>query len=203
MNTENSERIDQNKNYSRNCEDLIEYQLKIAQRWQKRGNEIEEDVFAKFFFYFAGFNAIYFLWSIIDRRSQHEEEDHIKNILEKIDETKAKEVFDKVKAGIDYFCKRPPIQRMKKRTCNSPHEGDKNKGVEQKKVIQDTNKNVSEKIIALGKILYYVRCNLVHGSKEISGSGDDFEIIKNSIIPLSVFLDEAISWTKQQYPGEM
>jgi hypothetical protein len=184
----------QNKNNLWKCRKLIEFQLKIAQRWQKRGNEIEKDIFAKFFFYFAGFNAIYFLWSIIDDLGQSREANHIKNLLEKIDETKVQKVFDKVKDSIDYFCKRRPIQQMIKRTCNSPYKGDETKGDELKKVLQDKNKNASEKIVALGIILYFVRCNLVHGSKE--ESGDDYEIIKKSIKPLSVFLEEAISWTR-------
>ena len=91
---------------------------------------------------------------------------------------------------------------MIKRSCKSPYEGDETEGGKQKEVLQNKNKTASEKIVALGTILYLCRCNLVHGSKEESESGDDYEIIKQSVKPLSVFLEEAISWTKQQCPWE-
>lgn len=192
----------QNKNNLWSCEELVRFQLKIGQRWQERGNCTKKDIFAKFLFYFAGFNAIYFLWRKIDGLSQREEANHIKNLLEKIDETKAQKILARVRSSVDYFCQRIPIQQMIKRSCKSPYEGDETEGSEIKKVLQDKNKNASEKIVVLGKILYFVRCNLVHGSKEESESGDDYKIIKKSIKPLSVFLEEAISWTKQQCPWE-
>lgn len=189
------------------CKKLIEFQLDIAQRWQKlgsdtKGNETRENIFATFFFYFAGFNAIYFLWSIINGLKQSGEAEHVKNLLKKIDEIKAQKILSKVKSSVDYFCQRRSIQQMKKRSCKSPYEGDETEGDTQKKVLQNKNKTASEKIVALGIILYLCRCNLVHGSKKGLESGDDCEIIKNSIEPLRVFLKEAISLTRQRCPWE-
>lgn len=197
----------QNKNYLWNCKRLLEFQVKIAQRWQKLGNETKKNetrggIFAQFFFYFAGFNAIYFLWRIIYNLDPYREANHIKELLEKIDETTAQKILSKVKSSVDYFCQREPIQQMIKRSCKSPYKGDETEGDKMKKILQNKNKTASEKIVALGTILYFVRCNLVHGSKEESGSGDDNEIIKKSIKPLSVLLEEAISWTRQQCPWE-
>ena len=61
--------------------ELIIFQLKIAERWYDRGNRIS-DIFAKFFFYFTGFNALYFLWKEIDNINGGEKK-HIENLLRK------------------------------------------------------------------------------------------------------------------------
>jgi hypothetical protein len=45
--------------------ELAEFQLQIAERWRDRGARTE-DPFARFFFYFAGVNALYYLWSKVD-----------------------------------------------------------------------------------------------------------------------------------------
>jgi hypothetical protein len=197
MDNKNTERRDENRNNLWDFDDFIRCQLKIAKRWLQRGNKVK-DIFSKFFFYFAGFNAIYFLWGKIDKLNQHKEISHIINLLEKIDEAEAQVILNKVKISIKYFCRRNPIQEMRKRTCESPYEGDKTKGDKCREILQNNKRTASERVIALGEILYLVRCNLVHGSKEISG--DDKEIIKKSIDPLKIFLEEAISWTRLQCP---
>jgi len=181
-------------NDSSNWYDLIKFQLNIAERWLQRGNKTE-DVFAKFFFYFTGFNALYFLWRKINNLDETNEGKHIENLLSKFDEIKAQEMLDKVSNSIDYFCKRRPIQRMNKRILKDDHYvGDEEEGRSWKNKLQKKELSASKRIIALGHILYLVRSNLVHGSK--TESGDDFEIIKNSIEPLKLLLTEALSWTQ-------
>jgi hypothetical protein len=44
----------------RKWHELAIFQCKAAGRWLKRGRE-SKDIFAQFFFYFAGLNALYFL----------------------------------------------------------------------------------------------------------------------------------------------
>lgn len=83
---------------------------------------------------------------------------------------------------------------MRKRTYENPYEGDKTEGIKWRKILQNNKRTASERVIALGGILYLVRCNLVHGSKE--DSGDDEKIIEKSLEPMKIFLEEAISWTR-------
>lgn len=176
-------------------DDLIRFQLNIAERWLKRGNEAE-DIFARFFFYFTGFNALYFLWRKIDKLYPAYEGNHIENLLKKFDESKAQEILKKIGTDVDYFCQRGPIQRMDRRTANNPYAGEHKEGRKWQGVLQDKNLSAPERINAMGQILYLVRSNLVHGSK--IESGDDHNIIQTSIGPLRIFLEEAIIWTKQQ-----
>ncbi len=125
---------------------------------------------------------------------------HIENLLEKFDEEKAQAILNEVKSNVEYFCRRNPIQEMRKRNSESPYEGDRTVGTMCRDILKDSTRTASEHVIALGSILYLVRCNLVHGSKE--GSGDDERIITNSLEPLKIFLEEAISWTVEQCPWE-
>lgn len=174
--------------------DLTGYQLKIAKRWLEKGNEAE-DIFARFFFYFSGFNALYFLWRMIDNPGSSEKL-HIRNLLRKVDQEKAQEILDRLNVSITYFCERPPIQQMIKRDVNSQKTGEEEEGQKWKTILLDANQSSLERVVALGMILYLVRCNLVHGSK--TESGDDRRIIKNSIEPLKVLLEESIHITERE-----
>lgn len=174
---------------------LINNQLEIAKSWLQKGDETE-DIFAKFFFYFTGFNSIYFLWGKIDNPHLRSERKHINNLLKKLDGLKAQKILDKIKTSVDYFIQRPPIIQMNKRTKRKQYTGDDSKGRKLKNLLQKNNISASERLIAMGQILYLVRCNLFHGSK--TQSGVDKEIVKNSIEPLKVILKEAISLTEQQ-----
>lgn len=197
MKMKNAECKDKSGNYSRAFNDFIRYQNAIAERWLQRGNETE-DIFSKFFFYFSGFNALYFLWKEIEIPHKRGQENHIENLLEHFSEDKAQEILNKIRKSISYFSERRPIQRMERRKTDNLLVGNDTKGSEYKKILQNKNTPEKKKIIALGKILYFVRCNLVHGSK--TDSGDDTEIIENSIKPLKIILEEAILWTKFQCP---
>lgn len=89
---------------------------------------------------------------------------------------------------------------MDRRISRRPHTGEEFEGRRWKKKLQDNNLPASERLVAMGQILYLVRSNLVHGSK--AESGDDLEVIQTSIEPLKVFLTEAILRTRQQCPWE-
>lgn len=199
MGTKNVERTGCNTENLWAWDDLIRFQLNVAERWLKRGNEAK-DIFAKFFFYFTGFNALYFLWRKIDNLDHTNEGKHIENLLKKFDEEKAQEILEKIRSNVDYFCQRRPIQRMDRRTINNPYVGEESEGRKWKRWLRDKSLSASKRIIAMGQILYVVRSNLVHGSK--AESGDDLDIIQTSIEPLRIFLAEATLWTKQQCPWE-
>ena len=195
METEKLERGSGSRNDLQAWGDLIQFQLTIAERWLRRGTKIE-DIFAKFFFYFAGFNAVYFLWRKIDGLDQTNEGRHIENLLKKFDEAKAQEMLDKIKISVDYFSQRRPIQRMDRRSSGRPYVGDKEEGHNWSKKLQNNDISALERLVAVGHILYLVRSNLAHGSK--AERGDDREVIERSMEPLRVLLTEAISLTKHQ-----
>jgi hypothetical protein len=172
--------------------DLIRFQLSIAETWLERGKKMD-DVFAKFFFYFSGFNAIYFLWRKIDNIDQTNEGKHIENLLKKFDEGSAAGILEKIKVSVEFFSNRRPIQRMDRRTGIS---GDEDEGRKWRKKMQDNASPYSERLVAIGQILYLVRSNLVHGSK--TERGDDLQVIEQSVNPLMIFLEKSILLTKHQ-----
>lgn len=176
-------------------EDLLRYQFGIAERWLERGQS-SSDKFAKFFFYFSAFNALYFLWGIIEKKSHEREYKIIKYFLRRFDSLKAEEILKILCENIKYFINRPPIQSMKERNRDNPLEGNPKHGEVWKNILKEGTNSV-DRLVALGEILYLVRSNLVHGSK--TQSGDDEALIDNSILPLEVLLKESISMTKHSY----
>jgi hypothetical protein len=199
MDIENTKGGDKIRNDLYDFDDFIRYQLEIAERWLEKGNKTKE-IFSKFFFYFAGFNSIYFLWKTIENPNQKGQENHIENLIKHFDDEKIHKILGKIGESVEYFCERQPIQQMEKRKKEDFCVGDETKGSKYNTILQNKNNPAKKRIIALGKILYLIRCNLVHGSKE--DSGDDEEIIEKSLRPLKIFLDEAISWTRLQCPWE-
>jgi hypothetical protein len=151
-------------------------------------------VFAKFFFYFTGFNAIYFLWRKIDHLGPHDEVEHIANLIKKFGEVKTQEILRNVIPSVNYFCQRRPIQRMDRRPAANLSRRER-EGRDYQSNLKNVDLSALERIIALGGILYLVRSNLVHGSK--AELGGDKEIIQMSIEPLKILLEEAISLTEK------
>lgn len=198
MNSKKIKRYLPSKDNLWNIDDFIRNQHNIAERWLKKGNKTE-DIYSKFFFYFAGFNAIYFQWKIINKIDGSQQEIII-NLLEQFENSKAKEILDEVKKEVEYFCRRKPVQKMNRRIDDKLLDGDSNEGIRYLEILKDVNQPALERVISLGQILYLIRSNLVHGSKEESESGDDFEIIKSSIAPLKVLLTESLTWSKKQCP---
>jgi hypothetical protein len=186
-------------NHIRKLGDLIRDQLNIAVRWLERG-KISSDNFTKFYFYFSGFNSIFFLWKEVDdfknkKGKRPSDKDQIEHLLRKFDEEKASDILQKVADNVKYFCERDPIQRMDKRNPANLHIGDPDEGKQWQDRLKD-RENSLQCLVALGEIIYLIRSNLVHGSKGVSG--DDQEIIDSSITPLEILLKEVISMTKDK-----
>lgn len=180
------------------CAPLLVFQTKIARRWHFRA-ECSSDVFAKFFFYFSGFNALYFAWAKADdlKNSQGREAGEslqIKNQLQKLDSEETKDIVREVTPAIEFFSSRKPIQRMGKRTCDNCLKGEESEGRSARNKLASSSS--VERLVALGKIIYIVRCNLVHGSK--AEGGDDEQVIRESVYPLSLLLKKSIEFTEKQ-----
>ena len=177
------------------------FQMNVAKRWRERGQDYKVDPYGQFFFYFAGFNALYFLWGRIDdvRNSKGEpagEEKQIEYVLRKLEESEAERILKIMAPTVAYFIQRPPVQRMNKRNAESQTLGDKKEGKKWRNKLSGSASSI-EKLVALGHILYLVRSNLVHGSKALSG--DDKDIIENSVPALKEILNCIIDITRQRF----
>lgn len=181
------------------CRTLLIFQTNVADRWYRRAERFD-DPFVKFFFYFSGFNALYFAWAKADdlKNSQGNEAGEnlqIKNLLEKLSSEEAEEILEQSRPAIEFFLSRGPIQRMGKRTCREL-EGEVDEGRSARSKLARSSSSI-DRLVALGKILYLVRSNLVHGSK-VEG-GDDERIVNASVGPLNLLLKRAIGFTEKQF----
>jgi hypothetical protein len=87
---------------------------------------------------------------------------------------------------------------MGRRRAETPELGDQSEGSKWRNVLK-TSRVASERIVALAHILYYIRCNLFHGSKNVNDSGDDSEIVAKSVEPLREILTAAITFTESRF----
>lgn len=79
------------------CAPLLEFQRNIARRWHQRAQGFD-DHFVRFFFYFSGFNALYFAWAKADDLRNREgrvagEGLLIDNLLRKLSAEEAEEIL--------------------------------------------------------------------------------------------------------------
>jgi len=159
--------------------DLAAFQANVARRWFDRARQYH-DPFVQFFFCFAALNALYFLWAHVDDLKNDAgglvgEEKQIDHLLRKLPEVEAVSVLERSSQTTSYLARRPPIQRMDRRKPGQASTGDDREGRKWQRQLQEGASPV-EKLVALGRILYLVRSNLVHGSK--TESGDDLELIQ-------------------------
>lgn len=181
--------------------DLAEFQLHVAERWRDRGARTE-DPFARFFFYFAGVNALYYLWSKVDGvrggapDGPPNEVRQIKHLLSKAGPAAA-EVLGGAPQCSAYFADRRPIERMDKRSQRRATMGDVGEG----RTARDDLRGGSDtgRLCALGTILYLVRSNLAHGSK--MDQGDDQDVVEHAVPGLGAILNWAIGHTRSELGG--
>lgn len=173
--------------------ELVTLQTNIAESWLKRGRD-SEDRFAQFFFFFSAFNALYFLWATLDgiRGSEGAQIDHL---LKKYTAPEAEEILRDVAPQVAYFCERRPISRMDRRPADTPDVGEVKEGHKLQEILRSGSDAV-ERLAALGRILYLVRCNLVHGSK--LDRGDDADVVGAAILPLKVLAASASTMTRRK-----
>jgi hypothetical protein len=159
------------------------------------------DPFAKFFFCFAGLNALYFLWSKIDRPRSPDgtrpanEREELQHLVGKLDRTTAERVVRDVSEALDYFKDRAPIERMGRRKPSDGSRGEEREGEELRDVLRSAG-DPGVRLTALAGIVYLIRSNLVHGSK--LDSGDDEEVIGKANPVLRSFLQASVSLTEHE-----
>jgi hypothetical protein len=175
---------------------LATFQVNIARRWLDRGHS-SGDVFAKFFFYFAGFNALYFLWGRVDdvRNQQGQpagEEKQVENLVRKFQSPDVAEMLAALKQTVRFFQDRSPIQRMDRRGPQNPIDGDVAEGRRWRDRLRQ--EELPERLVALGSILYLVRSNVVHGSK--MDSGDDQDVIHHAVPAVKLLLEKSLIMTE-------
>ena len=166
----------------------MSFQLNAADKWLERAQKTG-DVYAQFLLYFTGFNALFFLWGKIDGIVH--DPDQITNLLKKFGENMAQQILDQSKTSLDYFLRREPVARMKTRTCQRLEGYDKSQGQKWKKQL-DRNQSAVKRLVALGQIVYLVRCNLIHGSKVPE---EDTETVSSCLGPLKLVLENSIAYT--------
>ena len=83
---------------------------------------------------------------------------------------------------------------MDKRSQDSASIGAEGEGRKWRRQLSEGKTSI-ERLVALGMMLYLVRSNLVHGSK--AESGDDKDVIVNSVYALKILLEQMITFTKQ------
>jgi hypothetical protein len=179
--------------------DLAEFQLHVAERWCDRG-AMSADAYARFFFYFAGINALYYLWSKVDNvrgvapAQAPNEARQIEHLLGKATPAQASELVTAAYTSVQFFGERRPLERMDKRSSGRATVGDAREGKKAREALLQGSDQ--ERISALGKILYLVRSNLVHRSK--MDQGDDEQVITNSIPGLQAILEWGIILTRSE-----
>lgn len=155
---------------------------KISKEWYRKAREIKDSKYAKFFFLWCSFNALYNLAGKYNTKDK----ERIQELINKLREEDAESFLRKTKQFCDYFLfERLPIKDMKKEFHgkNQPKEVTDFESIKERYNANEEKIEIVKDIII---IIYRVRNNLTHGSKEMSG--DDNEIIENSIPILEIIV---------------
>ena len=169
--------------------------LDICKNWYQKSLELKDlinskeksniQIFARFFFLWCSFNALYNLAGSY-RTSDFE---RIKACISKLKEEDIEKILKKNKAHCDYFINRRDLIVDMKRNLHGLNSNDYI-NVHQMKKFYWQNINKKDLLISLIKIIYKIRNNLTHGSKEIRG--DNITIINNAI-PIVDYLTMTIA----------
>ena len=155
----------------------------ICQNWHEaskdlltiqESNQSDNLIFAQFFFFWSSFNALYnlagpFKISDIER---------IKGLIDRLDDEDIDKFFDEAKNSCDYFIKERDLIKDMKRYLHRKEPLEK-MDIHAIRKSYEKNRNTKENMKNITKIIYRVRNNLTHGSKEMRG--DDILIIKKAI----------------------
>jgi hypothetical protein len=181
------------QDHGREC---AEFQLRVAHGWVEKGAGLRQhgmDCFG-FVAYFAALNALYWLWNFLASKKHPKELDQLLYLVDQLEEATREEILYRVKSTIDYFLDRPPIQNMKKRKTDGLT-GESERSCQLKEELKNTDPKA--RLRALAEILYFVRCNLVHGSKHVDGL--DRELLQMSLLPLQLLAQETVKITERRW----
>jgi len=162
-------------------QEVLEFQLQVAEKWIDQASKLQPgSPHFEFVAYFAALNALYWLWAFADGSEGGKELDQLFKLIGKLDRRAAEAILEDrdVKHSIAYFCERQPIRDMRHRRKGAA--GDDGRGLGFKGLL--CTGRPLERLQGLAGVLYLVRCNLVHGSKDFDGL--DRTLLERSISPV-------------------
>jgi hypothetical protein len=177
--------------------DLAWQQLAIAEAWVGRA-EAFPDVFYQFVSYFTAFNAVYFFWRRYDEMTsgkvQASEKAHIEIAVRQHSAEEAGNLLGACERNVQFFIHRGGVRRMEARTIAEPWMGSETEGCTYVATLEAKETSDLDKLVALAKLVYLVRCNLVHGGKR--DSGNDETVTINGLSVLLQLVPSLIELTK-------
>ncbi len=175
---------------------LIGQQLMIANVWVARADGTT-DLFYEFICRYMAFNALYFVWRRIDpilsAQNSPPEKTWIDTAVEQLTDD-ADRLLVACQESIEFFVGRDGVRRMDKRTVAEPITGDPTEGQGHVLTLRDGEAPAVGRLVALARLVYLVRCNLMHGGKIDSGS--DEHVVANALSVLKAIVPSLYSVTQ-------
>lgn len=140
----------------------------------QESNQSNNLIFAQFFFLWSSFNALYNLvgpFGISEIK-------RMEGLIDKLDEEDIDKLFEETKIFCDYFIKERDLIKDMKRYLYKEEPLEK-MDIHVIRKNYEENRDTKENLKNIIKIIYRVRNNLTHGSKEMNGN--DVSIIKKAI----------------------
>jgi hypothetical protein len=178
----------------REVEEIVRFQIEVADGWIRESREESAHPRLRFIGYFMAFNALYWLWGMLEGTHQSEVA-RIQALVEELGLDTANRILSRHSSFMGFLISRGPIRRMDKRSRTSAagHPGD---GTRFLALLQD--RAPTTKLKGLASILYLIRCNLVHGSKVAHAEGAD--LVRQSIPPLRSIAEACLEYSRNRPP---
>jgi len=140
----------------------------------QESNQSDNLIFAQFFFLWSSFNALYNLVG----KSGTSEINRMEGLIDRLNDEDIDIFFKETKNSCDYFIKERDLIKDMKRYLYKEEPLEK-MDIHVIRKNYEENRNTKENMKNIIRIVYRVRNNLTHGSKEMRG--DDILIIKKAI----------------------
>ena len=140
----------------------------------QESNQSDNLIFAQFFFLWSSFNALYNLVGLF----KDSEKERMEGLIDRLDDEDINKFFKETKNSCDYFIKERDLIKDMKRYLYKEEPLEK-MDIHTIRKNYEENRNTKENLNSVIRIVYRVRNNLTHGSKEMRG--DDILIIKKAI----------------------
>jgi len=140
----------------------------------QESNQSDNLIFAQFFFLWSSFNALYNLVG----ESGTSEINRMEGLIDRLNDEDIDIFFKETKNSCDYFIKERDLIKDMKRYLYKEEPLEK-MDIHVIRKNYEENQNTKENMKSIIRIVYRVRNNLTHGSKEMRG--DDILIIKKAI----------------------
>ena len=140
----------------------------------QESNQSDNLIFAQFFFLWSSFNALYNLAGPFDIS----EIKRMEGLIDKLDDEDIDKFFEETKNFCDYFIKERELIKDMRRYLHKVEPLEK-MDIHVIRKNYEENRNTKENLKNIIRLIYRVRNNLTHGSKEMRG--DDVLIIKKAI----------------------